>query len=418
MAIPVWQQADALPAHRASAQQTVEKCRIKGQRSGQPVSRSRQWRSLPMACASAGAPQNPAEASRRCSRSRSAALSALRSNKLRLHRAMHRVLPPAIAATRRRWTASPPVFCAAMASSSSVRCAVAAPRIARAGIVQHVQRDRFDQHILETGCGRGLAAADSASALVARAVVWREGPGAGSNQRRACGPSTTGMRASSRIRSNRCAPASATASAPSLGRRRHRDRPGLMASRKNARLNGLSSATSTWPMSGTPSPCDRVQASTDFAPVVNVKLHVRAVASRSRACDPIAANMRSPNDTAFSRRGFFMQSFEVEIDSLTHDGRGVARVEGKAVFVAGALPGERALVRYAGTPRHYDEAPWSSCCRDRRIGRAALPALRRLRWLRAPAPAGASGRSRRSSACWPRISNASARLRPEHGCRR
>ncbi|MCB1575249.1 MAG: 23S rRNA (uracil(1939)-C(5))-methyltransferase, partial [Xanthomonadales bacterium] len=51
-----------------------------------------------------------------------------------------------------------------------------------------------------------------------------------------------------------------------------------------------------------------------------------------------------------------MQSFEVEIDSLTHDGRGVARVEGKALFVAGALPGERALVRYAGRHRHYDEA--------------------------------------------------------------
>ena len=37
--------------------------------------------------------------------------------------------------------------------------------------------------------------------------------------------------------------------------------------------------------------------------------------------------------------------FEVEITDLTHDGRGVARREpdGKAVFVAGALPGERVM---------------------------------------------------------------------------
>lgn len=51
-----------------------------------------------------------------------------------------------------------------------------------------------------------------------------------------------------------------------------------------------------------------------------------------------------------------MQSLEVEIESLTHDGRGVARVDGKALFVVGALPGERALVRYSGRHRNYDEA--------------------------------------------------------------
>jgi 23S rRNA (uracil1939-C5)-methyltransferase len=51
-----------------------------------------------------------------------------------------------------------------------------------------------------------------------------------------------------------------------------------------------------------------------------------------------------------------MQSFEVEIDGLTHDGRGVARVDGKALFVSGTLPGEKALVCYSGRHRHYDEA--------------------------------------------------------------
>jgi 23S rRNA (uracil1939-C5)-methyltransferase len=51
-----------------------------------------------------------------------------------------------------------------------------------------------------------------------------------------------------------------------------------------------------------------------------------------------------------------MQGFEVEIDSLTHDGKGIARVAGKALFVAGTLPGERALVRYSARHRNYDEA--------------------------------------------------------------
>lgn len=44
------------------------------------------------------------------------------------------------------------------------------------------------------------------------------------------------------------------------------------------------------------------------------------------------------------------------IDSLAHDGRGVARAGGKAVFVAGALPGERVTVRPLRRHRRYDEA--------------------------------------------------------------
>jgi 23S rRNA (uracil1939-C5)-methyltransferase len=50
------------------------------------------------------------------------------------------------------------------------------------------------------------------------------------------------------------------------------------------------------------------------------------------------------------------REFELGIDNLGHDGRGVGRVEGKAVFVSGALPGERVRARQTGRNRHFDEA--------------------------------------------------------------
>lgn len=50
-----------------------------------------------------------------------------------------------------------------------------------------------------------------------------------------------------------------------------------------------------------------------------------------------------------------MQNHEVDITDLTHDGRGVARIEGKTVFVSGALPGERARIRLVKRSRHFDE---------------------------------------------------------------
>lgn len=43
------------------------------------------------------------------------------------------------------------------------------------------------------------------------------------------------------------------------------------------------------------------------------------------------------------------------IDSLTHDGRGVAHVAGKATFIDGALPGEEVWFRYRTRHRRYDE---------------------------------------------------------------
>ncbi|RYD16781.1 MAG: 23S rRNA (uracil(1939)-C(5))-methyltransferase RlmD [Lysobacteraceae bacterium] len=47
---------------------------------------------------------------------------------------------------------------------------------------------------------------------------------------------------------------------------------------------------------------------------------------------------------------------EADIFDLSHDGRGVARVDGKTVFVAGALPGERVRARRTQRHRHFDEA--------------------------------------------------------------
>jgi len=47
---------------------------------------------------------------------------------------------------------------------------------------------------------------------------------------------------------------------------------------------------------------------------------------------------------------------ELDIESLSHEGRGIARINGKTVFVFGALPGERVLARVLHGRRKFDEA--------------------------------------------------------------
>lgn len=47
---------------------------------------------------------------------------------------------------------------------------------------------------------------------------------------------------------------------------------------------------------------------------------------------------------------------ELDITDLSHDGRGVARHEGKAVFVTGGLPGERVRAQMRLSRRQFDEA--------------------------------------------------------------
>ena len=44
-----------------------------------------------------------------------------------------------------------------------------------------------------------------------------------------------------------------------------------------------------------------------------------------------------------------------EIESLSHEGRGVAHIDGKAVFISGALPGEKVTFIYTSQNRSHDE---------------------------------------------------------------
>lgn len=46
---------------------------------------------------------------------------------------------------------------------------------------------------------------------------------------------------------------------------------------------------------------------------------------------------------------------EAHIDSLSHDGRGIATIEGKKAFVFGALPGERVNFKLTASKKGYDE---------------------------------------------------------------
>ena len=57
------------------------------------------------------------------------------------------------------------------------------------------------------------------------------------------------------------------------------------------------------------------------------------------------------------------------VDALAHDGRGIGRHEGKAVFVAGALPGEQVTCRVESNQRRYAEA---------RLERVLTPAPQRV----------------------------------------
>ena len=67
-------------------------------------------------------------------------------------------------------------------------------------------------------------------------------------------------------------------------------------------------------------------------------------------------------------------NFEVDIESLDTEGRGVARRDGKVVFVEGALAGERVRADLMEKRPSYDVARTAAVLRerpDRRVPRCA-----------------------------------------------
>lgn len=70
-----------------------------------------------------------------------------------------------------------------------------------------------------------------------------------------------------------------------------------------------------------------------------------------------------------SRRPVPREEFEANVEDLSSDGRGVARVDGKVVFIAAALPGERVRFRYLARGRDADEATLSAviCASEQRV---------------------------------------------------
>jgi len=55
------------------------------------------------------------------------------------------------------------------------------------------------------------------------------------------------------------------------------------------------------------------------------------------------------------RRQLSTEPVLLDIETLSHDGRGIGRIDGKAVFVDGALPGESIKFTYTDSKRSFDE---------------------------------------------------------------
>jgi 23S rRNA (uracil1939-C5)-methyltransferase len=80
-----------------------------------------------------------------------------------------------------------------------------------------------------------------------------------------------------------------------------------------------------------------------------------------RTLRPRRATIRAPASHLIpvarsNRKPAVPVEYDLEIVDLSHDGRGVAKLDGKAVFVTGALPGERVRARQTLRKKHFDEA--------------------------------------------------------------
>ncbi len=60
--------------------------------------------------------------------------------------------------------------------------------------------------------------------------------------------------------------------------------------------------------------------------------------------------------TARQRPGRAKPEHEVDVESLSHEGRGIAHINGKVVFVEGALAGERVKIQIVRQQKHFAEA--------------------------------------------------------------
>lgn len=55
------------------------------------------------------------------------------------------------------------------------------------------------------------------------------------------------------------------------------------------------------------------------------------------------------------RKALPAEPISCEVEKLSHDGRGIAHLEGKIQFVDGALPGETVMAQYVGSRKSFDE---------------------------------------------------------------
>jgi 23S rRNA (uracil1939-C5)-methyltransferase len=57
----------------------------------------------------------------------------------------------------------------------------------------------------------------------------------------------------------------------------------------------------------------------------------------------------------YRRKKLPQDPVETEVQRLSHDGRGIAQIEGKTIFISGALPNESVLFRYTNKQKNFDE---------------------------------------------------------------
>ena len=73
------------------------------------------------------------------------------------------------------------------------------------------------------------------------------------------------------------------------------------------------------------------------------------------------------------RRKLPLEPIEVNVESLSHEGRGVARIDCKVAFVEGALAGETVLARYVHSRSQFDVLSAEQIFRESRTDVEGFP---------------------------------------------